>query len=387
MYRLFVLIIIILSLLGTGIYLLSNRHQSTELKARISVAEAMTNRETEGYARAIAPREFIFPDDYGPHPEFQTEWWYYTGNLTTENGRHFGFQFTIFRNSISPDSKQPSSPWASNQIYMGHFALTDVEGKQFYSFERFSRGAIHLAGAQAVPFRVWLEDWKVEATEVDSNTATPVIRIRAAENDISLNINLKSTKSIVLHGDHGLSQKGPERGNASYYYSFTRLTARGEIQIKDNSFNVQGLGWLDREWSTSALGKDQVGWDWFSLQLHDGSEIMYYQIRKHNGLADEFSSGTLIEKDGSTRTITLQDISLEVLNYWTSPRSGKYPSHWRLSIPKEKLILEIIPYLANQELDVSIRYWEGAVQIKGISDGKSIEGRGYVELTGYANHN
>ncbi len=353
----------------------------------ISVAEAMANREIEGYARAIAPREFIFPDDYGPHPEFQTEWWYYTGNLTTENGRHFGFQFTIFRNSISPDSTPRSSPWATNQIYMGHFALTDVEGKRFYSFERFSRSANNLAGAKANPFRVWLEDWKVESTEADSNTATPVIRVRASENDISLNINLKSTKPIVLHGDHGLSQKGPERGKASYYYSFTRLTTRGEIQIKDNSFNVQGLGWLDREWSTSALSKDQVGWDWFSLQLHDGSEIMYYQIRKHNGLADEFSSGTLIEKDGSTRTITLQDISLEVLNYWTSPRSGKYPSRWRLSIPKEKLILEIIPYLANQELDVSIRYWEGAVQIKGISDGKSIEGRGYVELTGYANRN
>ena len=233
------------------------------MKATISLADVMTNRNSEGFARATTPRKFVFPDDLVAHPEFQTEWWYYTGNLQTEQGRHFGFQFTIFRNAINPDSIKRSSGWATNQVYMGHFAVTDVDDEKFYAFERFSRGANELAGAQSKPFGVWLEDWRVESTQQETTNPAPNMKIQAAENGISINLDLQNTKPVVLHGDRGLSQKGAEPGNASYYYSLTRMNADGQIQINDNSFKVTGLAWLDREWSTSALDKDQAGWDWF----------------------------------------------------------------------------------------------------------------------------
>ena len=376
--------LIIIILLIAVFYFLKSRNKAFDVRATISVAEAMANRDTSGYARAFSPREFRFPEDHGSHPEFRTEWWYFTGNLRTENGRHFGFQFTIFRNSISPDSLQRTSHWASNQIYMGHFAVTDVESKKFHSFERFSRGANQLAGAQAKPFRVWLEDWAVEAINKKSEDPIPVMRIRAEENDVSIDFTLRSTKPIMLQGDQGLSQKGSEAGNASYYYSLTRLEAEGIIQIENDRSNVSGLAWLDREWSTSALDTNQVGWDWFSLQLDDGREIMYYQIRNRNGQADEFSSGKIIESDGETRRILSEEITIDVLKKWKSPRGGEYPSRWKINIPKEKMELKIIPFLENQELDVSVRYWEGAVQINGTANGVLITGQGYVELTGYA---
>ena len=383
MKRIFISFIILIIFLISGIYLLKSRNKSGEVRATISVAEVLSKRNIEGYARAISTRKINFPEDHGPHPEFQTEWWYYTGNLKTESGRHFSFQFTIFRNSISPDSLQRSSRWASNQVYMAHFALTDVENKLFHSFERFSRAANELAGARAKPFRVWLEDWVVESTQKDITIPFPAIRIYVAEKDISIDLNLKNTKPVVLHGDRGLSQKGSNPGNASYYYSLTRLNAQGQIKIKNNSYQVNGLAWLDREWSTSVLDDDQAGWDWFSLQLDDDQEIMYYQIRKRDGQPGKFSSGTIVEKDGTTARIQPEDINIDILEKWTSPSGSEYPSHWRINIPQEKMELEIIPYISNQELDVSIRYWEGAVRIRGTADGKSITGQGYVELTGY----
>lgn len=349
----------------------------------LSVTDLMSRPNSDGYSRALLPRAFIFPQDHGPHPEFQTEWWYYTGNLTTIGGRHFGVQFTIFRFAITPNSSSRPSAWATNQIYMAHFALTDVAEKKFYAFERFSRGANRLAGAQGMPFKVWVEDWHVSAIEADSLIAFPTMKIQAAEAVIAIELELRNLKPVALHGDRGLSPKGLEPGNASYYYSLPRMSAKGQIRVQRQLFEVTGEAWLDREWSTSALGPDQVGWDWFALQLSDGREVMYYQIRNRDKSIEPFSRGSLVDKNGMCQALNPSDVQLNVLEHWTSPHGIRYPSRWQLQIPKHQLELLITPYLADQELKLSIRYWEGAVKIEGFASGDRINGHGYVELTGY----
>lgn len=353
------------------------------VSASVSVAEVMSGSDTSGYARALQVREFRFPQDHGPHPDFKTEWWYYTGNLHDEAGRRFGFQFTIFRTALSPRVPERTSEWASNQLYMGHFAISDVAGGQHHAFERFSRDARGLAGAQAEPFRVWLEDWTVETAGSGSELEMPRTRLYAAEGGMMLDLILRNTKPPALQGRQGLSQKGPEPGNASYYYSFTRLEAAGNLRLGENTFEVEGLAWMDREWSTSALGAEQVGWDWFSLQLSDGSELMYYQLRKRDGSADRFSKGLLHLADGAAEVITREDVTLEVLDSWESPLGGRYPTRWKLSLPAKNLSLEITPLIADQELNLSVRYWEGAVDVRGKVGENPVNGSGYVELTGY----
>jgi predicted secreted hydrolase len=337
--------------------------------------------EATGFARAEGPRPLQFPADHGPHPDYQTEWWYYTGNLENSDGRHFGYQVTFFRRALVPPAQRQdrSSNWATDQVYMAHFALTDVAGRRHQAFERFARGAAGLAGAQAAPYGVWLEDWSVE--EVEPNVA----HLRAAQEDLALDLLLMDSKGPVLQGDGGYSQKGPEPGNASYYYSQTRLETRGTVQVGGALYQVDGLSWLDHEFSTSALGPDQVGWDWFALQLDDGSELMVFQIRKADGGVDPFSSGTLVAPDGSTRHLSHDDFEIGVSATWRSPRSGAtYPARWTVEVPTADLTLEIEPSLADQELNVSYTYWEGAVQIRGEQAGSAISGSGYVEMTGYA---
>jgi predicted secreted hydrolase len=335
----------------------------------------------EGYARAFAPREFHFPEDHGPHPEFRTEWWYWTGNLATAEGRRFGYQFTLFRSALAPEAPERDSKWGTRQVYLGHFTVSDVEAGRFHAFERFSRSALGLAGAQAEPFRVWLEDWEVRALDAG---AFPM-HLRASSGGVTLELTLEPGKPPVLQGNRGLSQKGPEAGNASYYYSLTRMPSRGMVTVDGRAFPVTGTSWMDREWSTSALGPDQVGWDWFSLQLSDGSELMYYQLRKKDGSADPFSSGMLVPPQGEPVRLTREDVRLEVLDTWKSPRSGGvYPARWRLEVPSRQLQLTVTPLLADQELPVSFRYWEGANRLEGTHAGQPVRGFGYVELTGYA---
>lgn len=378
------MIIIALITLSAGAYLLTQRsRRAGEINTSLSVSKAMSGGDTAGYKRAINPRKFIFPEDYGPHPGYKTEWWYFTGNLQSEDGHHFGYQLTIFRTAISHDSLKGSSPWRSSQVYMGHFTLTDIENDRFYNFERFSRGAESLAGAAARPFRVWLEDWEIKEIKGEESNGIPVLHLKAEEKGISIEFTLKSMKPVVLQGDQGLSRKGPERGDASYYYSLTRLQTYGTVKINNTDFNIRGLSWMDREWSTSALSRSQAGWDWFSLQLNNSKEIMYYQMRLKSGEADRFSSGLVVNGDGHTEPVKKEDVKIEVLGKWTSPLGGEYPSGWKLSIPSKGIYLEIIPYVRNQELNVSVRYWEGAVKIKGTWNSRPVEGTGYVELTGY----
>ncbi|MEJ2491756.1 MAG: lipocalin-like domain-containing protein [Desulfuromonadales bacterium] len=348
--------------------------------SKLSVEEVLGVEEDQPFARAMQPRKFVFPDDHGPHPHFKTEWWYYTGNLFSKSDRRFGYQLTFFRSALTPEAQQRNSNWATNQIYMAHFALTDVDAERFYHFERFSRDSLGLAGAKANPFKVWLENWSAEGRQGEPLT----MRLSANEESVAIELNLESAKPIVLQGENGLSQKSAKPGNASYYYSMTRMPTSGIISISGESFQVSGTSWLDREWSTSALGEGQVGWDWFSLQFDDGRELMYYQLRLKDGTADPLSRGVLVDVDGSTKQLRPSDIVIKVLNHWQSSKSkAKYPAKWRLDVVNEGINLEISPVLAEQELITTVRYWEGAVSVQGKDGANKLTGFGYVELTGY----
>lgn len=345
-----------------------------------SVTAVLGEEDSGGFARATAPRVFRFPDDHGPHPEYRHEWWYFTGNLRGPGGRRFGYQLTFFRFALSPDPPARRSRWATNQAYMGHFAITDVQGNRFRHFERTGRGALGLAGATGRPFRVWLDDWSAEGKK----TSTLPIRLRAVEDDASIDLVLDTARPIVLQGDRGLSRKSAAPGNASYYYSMTRLATRGNVRLDGVSFPVEGNSWLDREWGTSSLEEGQTGWDWFALQLSDGRDLMFYRLRRGHGTTDPFSAGTLVLTDGSVRPLSPDDVRIETLGSWRSPKSGaRYPSRWRVLLPSEGLELEVIPRSADQELRTTVRYWEGAVSVRGTSGGEPVGGEGYVELTGY----
>lgn len=351
-----------------------------ENQERPSIAKLLSGGNTAGYARAYGPRAFSFPADHGPHPQYRQEWWYFTGNLATLQGRRFGFQLTFFRIALAPAPVARDSDWATNQAYMAHFTISDIAAGRFHTFERFSRAALKLAGASARPFRVWLEDWSAEGM---GENGLP-LHLQAAQDAVAIDLTLGSLKPPILQGEQGLSRKGPAPGNASYYYSLTRMPTRGTIRVGSETFKVEGLSWMDREWSTSALGEGQVGWDWFSLQLSDGREVMFYQLRQRDGSTDPFSGGTLVRTDGSSRSLGPDDVELRVLAHWRSPGTGvRYPSRWAFRIPDEGLELEVAPYLAGQELDLSVRYWEGAVQAQGNAHGRPVTGSGYLELTGY----
>ncbi len=344
----------------------------------ITVGSALGSGDNAGYQRAYQPRLLQFPTDHGPHPEFRNEWWYVTGNLADATGRPFGYQLTLFRIALSPLPPVTDSAWRTNQIYMGHFALTDVTGKSHYGFERFSRGALGLAGAQAMPFRVWLDDWALTGAKTDLFP----LRVHAQEGEITIDLTLNTAKPMVLQGDRGLSQKSAEPGNASYYYSYTRLLAQGRVSIASQHFTVSGTSWLDREWSTSALGPDQSGWDWFALQLDDERDLMFYRLRRKDGSMDSLSSGILVEADGQTRLLHGDDVELQPLGEWVSPQQGdRYPAGWRLRVPVAQLDLLITPKVADQEMRLTVHYWEGAVAISGHAGAKKIAGQGYLEMT------
>lgn len=376
---------ILLVLIGVAVaaavaFLLLRPPTAEPVQASLDVSRLLGAADTAGYARAVEPRAFDFPADHGPHPAFRTEWWYFTGNLKDRDGRRFGYQLTFFRNAISPDSLQTGSSWRARDIYMAHFAVTDATGARFHAFERFARAAQELAGASADPFRVWVEDWSAAAVGAGS---TFPIRLNASEARFALDLVLQRGKPPVAQGDRGLSQKGPQPGNASHYYSLTRMPTQGTIAISGRRFAVSGLSWMDREWSTSALSDGQEGWDWFALQLDDGSEVMLYRIRRSGGGTDPFSGGVVVPPAGDATPLSAADFRLSVLDRWTSGTGAEYPSRWRLRIPEQRVDLEITPATPDQELNLAVRYWEGAVDVRGVRGGAAVRGRGYVELTGY----
>jgi predicted secreted hydrolase len=354
--------------------------------ASANVVASLSGKADAAFARAYEPIPLAFPLDHGAHPEYQTEWWYYTGNLTDEQGDQYGYQFTIFRSALTPTMPERASDLATNQIYMAHFAVTDGPNNTHQSFERFSRGAGGLAGAVGEPeFGIWLEDWQVTRSDPQTMHIQATVT-NEDEEVVALNLYLAETRPPVLHGNAGLSQKGPEAGNASYYYSLVGLETTGSITTGGNTIEVSGQSWMDHEFGTSALSANALGWDWFSLQLENGAALMLAQIRTEDGGAIGEFEGTLILADGSQQRITNDDFTLEVLDEWTSPTTGiTYPAGWRLTAPAYELDLEITPLIQDQEMHVTYVYWEGAVNATGSMAGVSVSGRGYVELTGYAN--
>lgn len=338
--------------------------------------------DTAGYARADAPRAWQFPADYGPHPDFQTEWWYYTGSLAAADGRRFGFQFTVFRRAIAPEQAASASEWRTNQVYMAHFTVSDIAGGRFYHDERYSRGAAGLAGAAGAPYRVWLEDWQAAALDDDARLTA----ISARADGFAVDLRLEQVAPPALQGQGGLSRKSAEPGSASYYYSLPRLLTSGTITVGDETFAVTGTSWQDHEFSTSALGADARGWDWFGLQFDDDRALMVGQIRLADGGREPAFGGLLVEADGSTRYLDAAAFTIAATGAWTSPHTGAvYPSGWTVTVDGAgadggPLRFAVTPLLRDQELHGgSIAYWEGAVQLSG-----GVSGYGYAELTGYA---
>ena len=349
---------------------------------------ALLGAADPGFARALEPRAFSFPADHGPHPDYRNEWWYVTGNLDAATGERFGFELTIFRFALAPATEPaPSaieaSAWRTRQVYVAHFAVTDVASRRFLGVESFARGALGLAGATADPFRVWVEDWWLKAYP-QSGGADPKWLLHADSGNAALTVTLEPLKAPVLHGERGLSRKSSDPGNASYYYSVTRIATHGTLRLGDDVYDVSGLSWLDREWGSSALSDEHAGWDWFALQFADGSELMYYQLRQRDGGVDPMSAGTYVPAEGEPVHLAYGDVALDERDYWTSPDGGRYPSGWDLSVPRLGLSAEVVPILRAQELETSVRYWEGAVDVTGRHGSEAVKGRGYVELTGYA---
>ncbi|ULA59696.1 MAG: AttH component of AttEFGH ABC transport system [Nitrospira sp.] len=350
-------------------------------------ALAVATVETSQVFDMAAPGyQYWFPRDHGAHERFRTEWWYYTGHVTAADGRRFGFELTFFRRGIPPDQVQTlPSRWSIQQLYLAHFALTDLSTERFYYADKVSREGLGKAGAETGRLHVWVDRWSLL---MDDRT-TPSHRLQAATDDVAINLMVTPEKPPVIHGGDGISRKGTDPGQASHYYSLTRLATEGQIRVGIETFTVTGLSWMDHEFGSADLGQNVVGWDWFSLQLSDATELMWYSLRRADGSSDPVSSGTLVLADGRVQPLDSQDLTIAPLAYWTSPRSkGRYPQRWRLTSPALGMDVTVDSLLADQELDTSrstrVTYWEGAVSVSGRVRGAPVTGRGYVEMTGYA---
>ncbi len=332
------------------------------------------------WQEAQAGYQFSFPRDHAAHPPYRIEWWYYTGNVETAEGRRFGYQLTFFRTGVTP-TPTSTSQWAVRDLYMAHFAISDLDNNRFYSFERLNRAGVHWAGAETTDYRVWNEGWEVRL-EGDEHVLT------ASDRNCKLALRLTPEKLPVIHGENGLSQKGASTGNASHYYSYSRLRTSGTIEVDGQPFTVTGLSWMDHEFGTSFLEKDQIGWDWFSLQLQDGRELMLFQIRRADGSIDPHSSGTIVETNGRATHLPVGTFSLVPEQYWQSPESSaRYPIVWTLTLSHPDLQVRVKAALPDQELrteaSTGVTYWEGSVIVTGKSGTSDVQGRGYLEMTGY----
>jgi predicted secreted hydrolase len=346
----------------------------------------------EDFQRALPGRSFSFPQDHFSHPDFKTEWWYYSGHLQPRDQvkRPFGFQLTFFRTGLKRETKDQRSKWLIQSLYFAHLALTDESKKTFDYREKVHRGSLGEAGATPYTvhektFRVWIEDWLVEGRG-------PGLKdhfLKAGDRDLGIELILTPEKNPVVHGENGISQKSEGNGYGSHYYSITRLKTEGKIFQKNKEIPVQGIGWMDHEFGSSQLREDQAGWDWFSIQLENRSELMFYQIRHKDGKFDPYSSGTIIFPDGTCQHLTLKEFQIEALDHWKGAKSGAtYPSGWKISVPHQKIELTLVPAVKDQELvtrqSTRVTYWEGSVKVDGKCGNDPVKGEGYAELTGYA---
>jgi predicted secreted hydrolase len=340
--------------------------------------------QTPGWREARAGYTYEFPRDHAAHPDFRIEWWYYTGNLDAADGRRFGYQVTFFRVGVDPAPANPSR-WAVRDIYMTHVAVSDPAGRRYRFAERLNRAGPGIAGAATDRYRVWNDNWTA-TREANGQHA-----IRLIEDGLGVDLVLDEGRTPTINGRGGISQKGRESGNASHYYSLTRMPTRGAIVIDGERVEVTGLTWMDREFGTSFLETDQQGWDWFALQLSDGSDLMIYQLRRRDGSRDPHSSGMLTRADGRVVSLASTDFTLAPTGPTFRSRSSGavYPIGWRLDVPGEGLALTVSTPLSDQELDFTrmtgVAYWEGLIDVAGTArGGRHISGRGYLEMTGYA---
>jgi predicted secreted hydrolase len=348
------------------------------------VAAAAAAQVAPGRFRYAEPgREFSFPRDHGSHDDFQTEWWYYTGHLDAEDGARYGFELTFFRVGVDAEQGKQRTAWDLRHLALAHFAITDITRQKFSFHEKVSRMSPFTAGAASGRLDIFNEGWSARALPDGS------WRIRAAAGDDGIDLVLRSAKPPAVHGARGISVKGPEAGAASHYYSMTRLRAEGTIRSGGKRSRCSGQVWMDHEFSTSLLGAAQEGWDWFSLQFDDGTELMLYQMRNRDGTIDAASSGSRIDRDGRVETLRASDYAIRPTGSWRSPKSGaRYPMGWRISIPRYGMELEVQPEMKDQELvttsSTGVTYWEGAVRATGAASEGRVAAKGYVEMTGYA---
>ena len=320
-----------------------------------------------GFARADVPRTFNFPRDHALHETFRTEWWYFTGHLIDAERRPYGFQLTVFRFELDNERQTSTSVWRTPRVFLGHFAVTDIEGRKFHQFERMSRAVPGIAGASTEPPAVWIDDWRVQFVDTDARGHWT---LHAGHDGIALELALAPLTPVVVQGEGGLSHKNAARGNASYYYSIPRLRAEGQLMLPSGAHQVTGTAWLDREWSTSALERDQAGWDWFALQFEDASTLMFYRLRRRDGTVDLHSAGSYVAPGGEARALAADDVRIEVIEQWRSDITGStYPSAWQLDVDSLELTVHITPRLAAQEWHGQFRYWEGAATFSGTRAG------------------
>ncbi|MDN5869831.1 MAG: carotenoid 1,2-hydratase [Nitrococcus sp.] len=351
--------------------------QDQQSATKTSAMRTSESDDMAGYAKVSGPRPMRFPRDHGAHPDYRVEWWYFTGNLATAQGRPFGFELTFFRFAMAPSQPPRASDWATRQMWVANFAISDIKPERFHFFKRSQRGALGLAGAQIEPVRIWLDNWELRALSAQSLFPAG---LQAKQGDAGIDLRLTSEKPLVLQGDAGYSRKSADPENASYYYSYTRLRAQGTLTVDGETYQVSGTAWMDREWSTSALAENQVGWDWISLQLDDGRDLMLYRLRERDGSAGPYSAGVVIGKAGEPHDLSVAEFEMTPLRYWRSEATGvSYPVAWRVQVPSANLDLEVEARMPNQELNMKMRYWEGAVT----ASGEDVSGVGYLELVGY----
>ena len=335
--------------------------------------------EEPDWALALPGWKYEFPRDHFAHPDFKTEWWYFTGNLTAEDGREFGFQLTFFRQGTRRGDDAVTR-FAVDDIKLAHFAVTDIGEGKFRYAQKVSRGAFGEAGFSDGDRIAWIDDWSLRLTGPGK------FRLEAKDTEFALALDLTSAKEPVFHGENGVSQKSAGEGRASHYYSFTRLGAKGTLTLGGREVPVKGWSWFDQEWATNQLSENQTGWDWLSLQFKDGTELMLFQIRLKDGGRDSFSHGTWIDAEGKATAVRNEDFELVPGRVWTSNETGGgYPVEWKMRIPKLELELNVSAAMDAQELVLQpISYWEGSVRARGVRGSQGVLGRGYLEMTGYA---
>lgn len=338
----------------------------TEQTRPLSMSALYDDPDIAGFAIANKVLPIEFPRDHGEHLDFQTEWWYLVGVVEDEQQREFGFQFTLFRQALTPKTTC-DSVWRTGQIYMAHFAISDIALQEHTAFERFARGHAHLAGVAISPFRAFIEDWVLESVN-DMNSS---LELRAQDSGYGLDLTFELTKDPVLHGDDGLSWKSPT--NASYYYSIPRLETTGTLTTPEQSFSVSGNAWMDREWSTGILNPNYLGWNWLTIHLDDGRDLVLFNLVPKSNDVEVVPVGMLVDRDGNRTRLDSDEWRQQPIRFWRS-----WPVSWELELGDSTFTIE--PAFDNQLMTTSVRYWEGVVYVL---DGEQRVGTGYLELTGY----